>query len=210
MRRAGLLVVAAAVAAIGATPGCVTQPSDDDARGRAEDVFRQSFTRGNRQMAARVEHQDEPQKVCSEYRDQPPGDVAHKIENSQMATLRYPASWKLMGDWRAGEKIAQDGYGMRFTDSDTKRPNGGNCYACHQLSPRELSFGTIGPSLYGFGRQRGAGESMQRYAYGRIYNSKAFSACSSMPRFGHNGILTEQEITHLVALLLDPESPVNK
>jgi sulfur-oxidizing protein SoxX len=31
-----------------------------------------------------------------------------------------------------------------------------------------------------------------------------------MPRFGHNGILTEQQIKDVVALLMDPESPVNK
>jgi sulfur-oxidizing protein SoxX len=31
-----------------------------------------------------------------------------------------------------------------------------------------------------------------------------------MPRFGHAGALGEKQIQHLVALLLDPESPVNK
>ena len=31
-----------------------------------------------------------------------------------------------------------------------------------------------------------------------------------MPRFGHQGILTEEQLKHVVALLLDPESPVNK
>jgi sulfur-oxidizing protein SoxX len=31
-----------------------------------------------------------------------------------------------------------------------------------------------------------------------------------MPRFGHNGILTDQQIRDVVALLLDPQSPVNK
>jgi sulfur-oxidizing protein SoxX len=31
-----------------------------------------------------------------------------------------------------------------------------------------------------------------------------------MPRFGHNGVLTEEQITDLVALLLDPASPVNR
>ena len=30
-----------------------------------------------------------------------------------------------------------------------------------------------------------------------------------MPRFGHNGILTEQQMKDLIALLLDPHSPVN-
>jgi sulfur-oxidizing protein SoxX len=31
-----------------------------------------------------------------------------------------------------------------------------------------------------------------------------------MPRFGHNGILTETQLRHLMALLLDPKSPVNQ
>ena len=31
-----------------------------------------------------------------------------------------------------------------------------------------------------------------------------------MPRFGVNKFLTEQQIKDLVALLFDPESPVNK
>jgi sulfur-oxidizing protein SoxX len=31
-----------------------------------------------------------------------------------------------------------------------------------------------------------------------------------MPRFGHQGILTEAQIKNVTALLLDPESPVNK
>jgi L-cysteine S-thiosulfotransferase len=31
-----------------------------------------------------------------------------------------------------------------------------------------------------------------------------------MPRFGANKVLTEKQITDLVALLFDPESPVNK
>ena len=75
---------------------------------------------------------------------------------------------------------------------------------------KELSFGTIGPSLYRFGALRGSGDAIQKYAYGKIYNSEAFNACSNMPRFGHRRILTEEQIADLVALLLDPESPVNQ
>ncbi len=51
---------------------------------------------------------------------------------------------------------------------------------------------------------------IQRYTYGHIYNAKAYKLCANMPRFGHMGILTEAQIKDLVALLLDPESPVNK
>ena len=31
-----------------------------------------------------------------------------------------------------------------------------------------------------------------------------------MPRFGHNGILHEQQMKDIVALLMDPQSPVNQ
>lgn len=98
---------------------------------------------------------------------------------------------------------------MQFSD-DPKGPVGANCYACHQLAPQELSFGTIGPSLYRFGQLRGYGEETQRYAYGKIYNAEAFNACTNMPRFGHAGILTEQQIKDVTALLVDPKSPVNQ
>jgi sulfur-oxidizing protein SoxX len=191
--------------------GCASGPAyDEAARQRAEQVFRESFTHGNRQMAARVEQQDEAQALCTRYRNDPPKDVAAKIESAETAAIRFPASGKLLGDWRQGEKIAQDGYGMRFTDPDTRRPNGGGCYNCHGIAPAEISYGTVGPTLYRFGAERGSGEAMQRYVYGKIYDSQGYTACSQMPRFGRNGVLTEEQITHLVALLLDPASPVNK
>ena len=190
--------------------GCAGGLSDDEARARAERVFRESFSQGNRQMAAKVEQQDEVQALCTRYRNEPPKDVVDGIEHSQAASIRYPASGKLLGDWRQGEKIAQDGYGLRFTDPDTRRPNGGGCYNCHRIAPAEISYGTVGPSLYRFGALRGTGEATQRYVYGKIYDSQASTACSQMPRFGHNAVLTEEQITHLVALLLDPNSPVNR
>jgi sulfur-oxidizing protein SoxX len=193
-----------------ALAGCASGMSDDEARQRAEGVFREAFTHGNRQMAAKVEAQDEVQALCTRYRNEPPKEVAENIERSQAAGIRYPATGKFLGDWRLGERIAQDGYGMRFTDPDTKRPNGGGCYNCHRIAPAEISFGTIGPSLHRFGALRGSNEAVQRYVYGKIYDSQAFTACSHMPRFGHNGVLTEGQIRDLVALLLDPDSPVNK
>jgi L-cysteine S-thiosulfotransferase len=129
--------------AVLALAGCASAVPDDEVRQRAERVFRESFTHGNRQMAARVETQDEVQALCSRYRSAPPREVAEKIEKTQAASIRYPASGKFIGDWRQGERIAQDGYGLRFTDPDTKRPNGGNCYNCHRISPQEISYGTI-------------------------------------------------------------------
>lgn len=190
--------------------GCANGPTENEWRQRAEQIFRGSFTHGNPEIAARVGRQDEVQLLCTRYRNEPPKEVAEKIVRSQSASIRYPASGRLLGDWRQGAKIAQDGSGLRFTDSDARRPNGGNCYNCHRIAPQEISFGTIGPSLYRFGALRGASEATQKYVYGKIYDSQAFLACSQMPRFGFNEVLTEMQITHLVALLLDPDSPVNK
>ena len=82
--------------------------------------------------------------------------------------------------------------------------------ACHQLAPQELSFGTIGPSLYQYGKIRGRSDAIVQYTWGKLWNSQAFTACSNMPRFGHGGVLTEQQLRDLMSLLLDPESPVNK
>ena len=139
----------------------------------------------------------------------PPRGIATKIEEANLATIRYPADGKLLGDWKNGEKIAQEGRGKQFSD-DPKGPVGANCYACHQLSKSELSYGTIGPSLYQYGKSHGNSVEVQRYTYGKIFNSEAFIACSNMPRFGYKGILTEQQIKDVTALLLDPASPVNQ
>ena len=61
-----------------------------------------------------------------------------------------------------------------------------------------------------YGKLRGNSEAIVKYTYDKIYNAQAFSACSNMPRFGHNGILKPEQIADLVGLLLDPQSPVNK
>ena len=187
---------------------CTTSPSEAEKRAHAVQILQTSFkTRG----IASVERlkQDETQALCSRYPKDLPAAVAKKIVNTNLQLIRYPADGKLLGDWKAGEKIAQTGRGLQFSDK-AGAVNGGNCYACHRLAPQEVSYGTIGPSLYNYGKQRGNGPEVQKYTYGKIYNSQAFAACSNMPRFGHNQILTEAQIKDVVALLLDPDSPVNK
>ena len=153
-------------------------------------------------------HEDGVQAVCNRSGDNPPKDIAARLEKDQLDNVRYPADGKLMGDWKAGEKLAQSGRGMTWSDK-AGVPGGGNCYNCHKIAPAETSFGTLGPSLYQFGKTRGSGPDMQKYVYGKIWNAKAFNLCSAMPRFGHANALTEQQIKDLVALLLDPQSPVN-
>jgi L-cysteine S-thiosulfotransferase len=179
----------------------------DDIAARAEAAFVSSFAGGDPAILTRVAVQDDVQRICSDHRNAPPPDLGQGMMSVQRATIRYPA--QLLGDWREGERIAEDFTGLRYNDKPAQ-PAGGNCYACHQITPRELGFGTVGPSLVAYGRSRGWGTAAQQLAYERIYNSQAFAACSAMPRFGHNGVLTPQQIAHLVALLLDPASPVNR
>ena len=198
-----------AMGALGALHGCVTAPADDAVAARAAASLKSSFAARGQAGLQRLD-QDETQKLCSEYANRPlPAPVADRIQQANLASIRYPADGKLVGDWKNGEKIAQSGQGFQLSD-DPKNPAGANCYACHQLAPQELSYGTIGPSLYQFGKLRGFTDETRKYAWGKVYNADAFAACSNMPRFGHRHILTEQQIRDVVALLVDPASPVNQ
>ena len=189
--------------------GCATTPSDAEVSAKAAAVLKSSFKEQGQAKLDRLD-QDDTQRACS----LPAGktvakDVAARIEKENLAAIKWPADGRYVGDWKSGEKIAQEGRGMQYSD-DPKVAAGANCYACHQLAPRELSFGTIGPSLYQFGKRHGYTDETRKYAYGKIFDAEAYSACTSMPRFGHKGILTDAQIRDVTALLVDPESPVNK
>lgn len=175
---------------------------------RFKQMLQQDFrARGSAGMD-RLE-QDAVQRICTETHDRPPAGQRDALQREQLASIVWPADGHFLGDWRAGEKVAQDGRGMTWADLPGGA-TGGGCYGCHQISPREIAFGTVGPSLLQLGRKRGASIQMQRYVYGHIYNAKAYNLCSYMPRFGLSGALSEKQIKDLVALLLDPDSPVNR
>jgi sulfur-oxidizing protein SoxX len=189
--------------------GCATTPSDTEVNAKAAQMMKASFKENGQAKLDRLD-QDDTQRLCSLYAGkQIPKDVLARIEAQNLASIKYPADGKFVGDWKNGERIAQEGRGKQFSD-DPKGPVGANCYACHQLAPQELSYGTIGPSLYQFGKLRGYNDETRKYAWGKVFNPDAYAACSNMPRFGHNGILTEAQIRDVVALLVDPDSPVNK
>ena len=172
-----------------------------------EKVMQRDFhPRGQATMERVV--QDGVQRVCTESDNRPPADLANSLEAEQMKAIPFPEG-SLIGDWKRGEAIAQSGRGMTWNDKPGQAA-GGSCYNCHQVSPHEMSYGTIGPSLRGFGKARGDGPDVQRYVYGKIYNAKAYNLCSNMPRLGASGTLTAQQIKDLVGLLLDPMSPVNE
>lgn len=170
-------------------------------------VLKRDFHARGQATMDRVE-QDALQRVCTKFADKPPAELARLLEADQMKTIVFPAG-SLLGGWKRGEAIAQSGRGATWLDPKNA-PAGGSCYNCHQLSPQEASYGTIGPSLLGFGKLRGNGPEIQKYVYGKIYNAKAYNLCSQMPRLGYSGTLTEQQIRDLIALLLDADSPVNK
>ncbi len=142
--------------------------------------------------------------------------LAQAIEAENLKAVKMPVSGSFIGDWKEGEKIAQSGRGMTWTDASTASKDvGGNCYNCHQISKAEISYGTIGPSLYQYGKLRGvsdpasdAAKPIVTYTWQKLANAKAFNACSDMPRFGH--MLDEKQMQDLMALLLDPKSPVNQ
>ena len=156
--------------------------------------------------------QDSIQALCSdpEVRNTPAAQkVLIEEQTKAMAAIKPPTDGQYLGSWKAGEAIAQSGRGATWSDT-TKAPNGGGCYNCHQINKQEISYGNIGPSLTGYGKTRGNSEAILTYTWNRINNSKAYNACSNMPRMAHFNLLTEQQIKDVMALLLDPESPVNK
>jgi L-cysteine S-thiosulfotransferase len=163
--------------------------------------------------------QTEIQRVCSEANatgKDVDKKLAEKLQTALYEKIPYPADGKYVGDWREGERIAQNGRGMQFSDA-VGVANGANCYACHQISPQEISYGNQGPSLLKYGAIRQVkdpdskdSEAIVKYTWARIWNTHSVNLCSNMPRFGDAGILTTDQIKHVMALLLSPDSPVNK
>lgn len=204
-----LIALVVAIAAAGCASTLKTVDGEAQLSARALEMMKASFREQGQAKLDRLD-QDEVQRLCSEYSGGKalPKEAGERIEKSQLDSIKYPAG-SLLGDWKAGEKIAQSGVGKQYSD-DPSAVAGGNCYACHQLTKAELAYGTIGPSLLNYGKLRGNSPDIQKYTYGKVYNADAYTACSYMPRFGHKNILTEQQIKDVVALLLDPKSPVNE
>jgi len=202
MRNVAVLLLAGTVGA-----SAQQKPAVDTAK--IDAAIAAAFPTAPADWKARFE-QDETMKACSLHENSPPKPVAETIATREKARIEYPADGKLLGDWTSGEKVAQSGYGLRFTDYPARQVNGGNCYACHQLTKAEVSYGTIGPSLLNYGKIRNFSVADTKAAYEKIYNAQAAYPCSNMPRFGTNKVLTIEQIKDLVALVMSPDSPVNK
>lgn len=198
--------------------GCASVDSSADVDKLTQQIVAASFRDEGIAKVDRLK-QDESNAACSaaDVAGKPiDAKLSAKIEADNLKTVPMPTGGQFVGDWKEGEKLAQNGRGMTWTDKITD-VNGGNCYNCHQISKQEISFGTLGPSLYNYGKIRGItdpnspeAKAIIEYTWGKIWNAKAYNACSGMPRFGHEKILTEKQVQDLVALLVDPNSPVNK
>ena len=199
--------------------GCASGPSVAELNELTNKIVKASFRDEGIAKVERVLNIDETNRACSEadVAGQPLDEkTAKAIEEMNLKSIKWPSDGKFIGDWKQGEVIAQSGRGLTWTDK-AGDVNGGNCYNCHQISKEEISYGTIGPSLYNYGKIRGVtdpsspeSKPIVEYTWGKIWNSKAYNACSNMPRAGHMGILNETQVRHLVGLLLDPKSPVNQ
>lgn len=206
------LVLAAGTTALPLTANAQTAPKQAAVKQPDPAVIdaylKSTFGKAPPEWQARIEP-DETLKTCNHFRNDAPSAEADKIVKRELAKVVFPADGNLLGDWKEGKKIANNGRGGQFSDNE-KTVNGGNCYACHQLELKEVSYGTLGPSLTSYGKDRKFDPAEAKQAYTKIYNSQAVVACSNMPRFGANKVLTEKQIKDIVALLFDPESPVNK
>ena len=204
--------------AVLALTSCASVPSGADLDKMTADIIKASF---RDEAGVKVDRlvQDDANRECSaaDVEGKPIDEkIGKAIEAANLKSIKWPSDGRFIGDWREGERIAQSGRGMTWTDVPNQA-NGGNCYNCHQINKAEISYGTIGPSLYNYGKIRGvsnpddpASKAIVEYTWGKIWNSKAYNACSNMPRAGHMGILTETQVRHIVGLLLDPKSPVNQ
>ncbi|MDP1537621.1 MAG: sulfur oxidation c-type cytochrome SoxX [Burkholderiales bacterium] len=191
--------------------GCATYPDQATTRQMAEKMVFEAFSYSPAHKG-RLE-QDRSQQICSKIGEAKLTQAeAAEVVNLARASIKYPASGKLVGDWKTGDRLAHDGAGDRIRNGklENRKENGGLCQNCHGLAPGEINVGNVGPVLTGYGKLRGNSEAIAKYTYEKIYNAWVVFPCSNMPRLGATGHLTPEQITHMVAYLIDPQSPINK
>ncbi len=152
---------------------------------------------------------DETQSICAARGGVPNAMEAEAIMAREARTIALPVDGAFLGDWRRGEAIARGALGNRYA-VPIGPGLGEGCYACHRIDRAESKAGTLGPSISRYGLLRDFDADEVRAAYAKIFNPQATKACSTMPRFGAERILSEQDIKDVLGYLFDPASPVNK
>jgi len=191
--------------------GCASYPDRATTQQLSEKMVFDAFDASPEHMKRLV--QDRSQQICSKIGDEKLTQAeAAEVVKLARASIKYPASGKLVGDWKTGDKLAHNGAGDRIRNGkvENRKENGALCQNCHALAPGEINVGNVGPSLTGYGKQRGNSDAIAKYTYEKIYNAWVYFPCSNMPRLGATGHLTPEQITHMVAFMIDPQSPINK
>ena len=191
--------------------GCATYPDQATTCQIAEKIVSEGFTASPEHAKRLV--QDKSQQICSKIGGaELTRAEADEVLKLARASIKYPASGKLVGDWKAGDKLAHNGAGDRISRGrlEKRKENGGLCQNCHALAAGEINVGNVGPSLTGYGAQRGNSQAIVKYTYDKIYNAWHSVPCSNMPRLGATGHLTPEQVAHMVAYLLAPQSPINR
>ena len=57
-------------------------------------------------------NEDGLQAVCNRSGNHPPKPIAERLERDQLEGIKYAADGKFLGNWKSGERIAQNGRGM--------------------------------------------------------------------------------------------------
>ena len=100
-------VAALAAAAVAFAAGCATTPAPADHDKLALDMVRNSFRDQGEAKLDRLD-QDPVQQACSSAT--PPADaLASKLEAEALAKINPPSQGRYLGDWKEGEKLAQNG-----------------------------------------------------------------------------------------------------
>ena len=111
------------------------------------------------------------QRTCSEYAGKAlPKNVAERIERPNLATSTGPrtASTSAIGKSASGSRRKGAACSIRTIPRARSAPTA----SLPQLAPQELSYGTIGPELYQFGKVRGYTDDMRKYATARSTTRK--------------------------------------
>src|SRR4051794_29955420 len=89
--------------------GCATFPDSSSTRLQSEDMIAHSFTAPDPALLKRLT-QDKSQQICSKLNGaELSHDESAEVVNLARASVKYPASNKLTGDWKIGERLAHDG-----------------------------------------------------------------------------------------------------
>ena len=207
-------IIAWAVVVAGAAAvviGCATAPSDAETSAKAAQVLKASFKARGQAGIDRLD-QDETQKTCTEYAGKaPPKDVAEKIEKINLASIKWPADGKLHGRL---EERREDRAGRAAASSSPTIPTGPGRRQLLRVPPARAAGSLVRHDRPAAVPVRQDARLQRRHRAStptaRSGTPRRTARARYMPRFGHSKILTEAQIKDLVALLMDPDSPVNK